>query len=152
MNDEKEKNVKKNSKIIVIIFVIIVMVSSVITFIYLKGRQTNKPQTLTIVKDGKNTLVDFSTLSLENFSGSITNGKGETRKINGKGVKLEEFTGNSGFSEAKIVADDEYFAIVKCDEIENAWIQIESQKARLIVFGDSNSKRDVKNVVRIEIN
>ena len=104
-----------------------------------------------IEREGKNTVVDFSTLSLESFSGTVVNGKGQSKEVSGQGIRIDKLIGDSGFTEARVVADDEYNAVVKPADTANAWIQIESGKARLIVFGDSDSKRAVKNVVRIEV-
>ena len=142
---------KKNSIIICILFTLIVMVSTGITFFYLQGRQSTTPNSLVIEREGKNTVVDFSTLSLESFSGTVVNGKGQSKEVSGQGIRIDKLIGDSGFTEARVVADDEYNAVVKPADTANAWIQIESGKARLIVFGDSDSKRAVKNVVRIEV-
>ena len=142
---------KKNSIIICILFTLIVMVSTGITFFYLQGRQSTPPNSLVIEREGKNTVVDFSTLSLESFSGTVVNGKGQSKEVSGQGIRIDKLIGDSGFTEARVVADDEYNAVVKPADTANAWIQIESGKARLIVFGDSDSKRAVKNVVRIEV-
>ena len=142
---------KKTSIIICILFTLIVMVSTGITFCYLQGRQSTTPNSLVIEREGKNTVVDFSTLSLESFSGTVVNGKGQSKEVSGQGIRIDKLIGDSGFTEARVVADDEYNAVVKPADTANAWIQIESGKARLIVFGDSDSKRAVKNVVRIEV-
>ena len=58
------------------------------------------------------------------------------------------------YSEICVYADDEYNATVKRDEpgiTDNAWLIEDEEGIRLVVFGDADSKRDVKRVQRIEI-
>ena len=54
----------------------------------------------------------------------------------------------------RVVADDEYAAEVSAEELAQdgrVWLLKTDGGFRLIVFGDQNSKRDVKNVARIEV-
>ena len=60
-------------------------------------------------------------------------------------------TGTSGFSEVILTSDDAYSAVVKVEEVDQAWLWIENGEARLLVFSDQNARRDVKHVVRIEV-
>jgi hypothetical protein len=49
-----------------------------------------------------------------------------------------------------VTAEDEYSASVPAEDAEQAWILInEDGSYRLIVFGDGNAKRDVKNVCKV---
>ena len=48
-----------------------------------------------------------------------------------------------------MVSDDSYSAEVHADEAENAHFLLEEGTLRLIVFGDSNSKRSVSDVKQI---
>lgn len=93
--------------------------------------------------------VKLSTLDYEHVSGSIKNGKGEVRKIDADGVKLASVL-DGDYESARITASDEYSATVSADEMENAYLILDDGTLRLIVFGDENSKRDVKNVTRID--
>lgn len=100
-----------------------------------------------ILVNGKQ--VELSSLDYENVTGTVVNGKGEQKQIDAQGVPLEAICG-SDFETATITASDEYSARVSADELDNAYIIIDEDTPRLIVFGDENSKRDVKNVVRID--
>lgn len=100
-----------------------------------------------ILVNGKQ--VELSSLDYENVTGTVVNGKGEQKQIDAQGVPLEAIC-SSDFETATITASDEYSARVSADELDNAYIIIDEDTPRLIVFGDENSKRDVKNVVRID--
>lgn len=93
--------------------------------------------------------VKLASLKYEHVSGSIKNGKGEVREIDADGVKLASML-DGDYESARITASDEYSATVSADEMENAYLILDDGTLRLIVFGDENSKRDVKNVTRID--
>lgn len=142
---------KKNIRIILSITVIMVLVTAALTYMHLCNRQVTADNSLTISAGGMDHTVDIDSVNLTDFSTDIVNGKGDTKHISGKGIKLAELIGTSEFEEVSVIADDSYYATVTAGEIDNAWIVIEEGKARLIVENDKNSKRDVKNVVRIEV-
>lgn len=81
-------------------------------------------------------------------TGTVVNGKGEEKQIDAQGVILSEACGGE-FSTATVTASDEYSAVVKSGE-DAYLILSDDGSLRLIVFGDENSKRDVKDVVRID--
>lgn len=94
--------------------------------------------------------VVFADLQLEQINGSIVNGKGEETQIDAKGIPLSEVCGVD-FETATVTASDEYSVTVAASEAENAYlISCDDGTVQLIVFGDENAKRDVKNVVRID--
>ncbi len=93
--------------------------------------------------------VKLSDLDYENVTGSVKNGKGEVKEIDADGIKLADILSDD-YDTVKVTASDEYSATVSADEIDNAYLILEDGTLRLIVFGDENSKRDVKNVVRID--
>jgi hypothetical protein len=103
------------------------------------------------VKNDREELVDISKLKLTSFSGTTVNGKGDKKDVSGEGIKLADVINTSDYSEVSVIADDAYSATVKSEDMENAWLQIEEGEARLIVLGDTDSKRNVKHVVRIEV-
>ena len=142
---------KKSIRIILSITVILVLLTGVLTYMHLSNRQVSADNSLTILADGKERTVDIYSMELTDFSADMVNGKGDTKHISGKGIKLAELIGTSEFEEVSVIADDSYYATVMASEIDNAWIMIEEGKARLIVENDKNAKRDVKNVVRIEV-
>ncbi len=147
----EEKNEKKSLKIIVIIIAALLVIGGVVAFIYLKNREKTPEDAITLVKDGKEEVINLEKLELTDFEGEVVNGKGEKKEIDAEGVKLSEIIGTSDFSEATVTADDAYSATIHPEDLENAWLEVEDGEAVLIVFGDENSKRNVKDVARIEV-
>ena len=61
----------------------------------------------------------------------------------------------SGAAAVKVTADDEFSAELSGDELDEAGkaylVSEDDGSMRLVVFGDSNAKRNVRNVVSVEI-
>ena len=92
-------------------------------------------------------IADFE---LHSVTGSIVNGKGEEKEIDAQGIPLADVCGGD-FDTVTVTASDEYHAEISADEIQNAYLILcDDETMQLIVFGDENNKRDVKNVVRID--
>ncbi len=143
---------KKNVKVILIaVIVALAVITAIVATVYLKGREEAPPGQVALVMNNEEHRIDLSGLKLSDVSGEITNGKGEVKQITGRGILLSEVMGTSDFSEITVIADDEYRASLTQDDTDNAWLLVSEGQARLIVFGDKNAKRDVKNVVRIEV-
>ena len=97
-------------------------------------------------------------LTFASVHGTTVNGKGEERTIDAQGVLLSEVlreAGISEFTEVTVTADDAYNAVVTAEEIAKPdrvyLIQQDEGGLRLIVFGDSNSKRSVSDVASLSI-
>ena len=142
---------KLTKKIMLAVILILVVLLSVGIIIFLNGRKEIPEDTLLIIRNGKEEYLSLSDMELKDFTGKTVNGKGEEKEITGKGIRLSDITGSESFSEINVTADDSYSATVNSSEIENAWIQVDEGMLRLIVFGDKDSKRNVKNVVKIEV-
>ena len=148
--NEKQSD-KKDKKILLIVILLLVVVTAGAACWYLSTREDTSGKTITLVTTGSEKNVEISGLKLTSLSGTVVNGKGEKKDIKGQGIKLADVIGVTDYSEVTVTADDAYAASVKKEEIDQAWLKIDGEEARLIVFGDENSKRDVKNVVRIEV-
>lgn len=102
--------------------------------------------------------VSLSQLPQTDVRGSLVNGKGETRQIDSAGCTLLELletvaveTGD--IQKVTVTAADEYSAVVTAEEFlnpEQVYLLLEDG-IELVVFGDSNSKRNVRNVERVLI-
>ena len=97
-----------------------------------------------IVINGKS--VKISELNIKKVTGSIVNGKGEITQIDSYGIALSDICSCS----VTVTASDEYSAEIAADKLKNAYLITDEDTLHLIVFGDENSKRNVKNVVRID--
>lgn len=142
---------KKSRKIIFAIIGIMLIITTLIVCIYIKGRHDAPEHSIMLVVNGKEQILDIDSFKTVPLNATMINGKGEEKNVSGDSVLLADVIGTDSFSEAVVIAADEYKATVSHDEIENAKLLIKDNEARLIVLGDKNSKRDVKNVVRIEV-
>ena len=142
----------KNKKTILIVVVVaLILLTAILAVLHLNSRDTVPEGAIALIADGKTTYVEMDKLDLIDVTGQTVNGKGETKDIAAKGVPLSDVTGTD-LSIVTVTADDEYAAEVPAADLENAYLILtDDGTARLIVFGDSNAKRDVKNVVKIEV-
>ena len=144
-------------KRIVITICALLALTAVIASVYLLTREKVPENSLLVKTQNGSVSLSINDLELSDVSGETVNKKGETKKIEAKGYSLSdipELAGISEYSEVCVFSDDEYNASVSSDELSDhgkAWLITEDEGLRLIVFGDSDSKRNVKNVVRIEI-
>ncbi len=144
-------------KRIVIISVLLIITASLV-FIYLRSRPSVNAGDILIRSQKGDLTVALKDLDLVDVHGSIKNKKGETKEIDSKGIALSQIpslAGISDYSELSVFADDEYKAVMSGEELkqpDNAWlIMTDDGGIRLVVFNDTDSKRDVKNVVRVEV-
>ncbi len=140
-----------NKKLLIFIIIALLVITAGTAWWYLSSLKETPEHSIVVVSGGKEEVIDIDKLSLVDFTGTTVNGKGDKKEIKGQGIKLSDVFNVSDYTEASVIADDAYAAVVKKDEMDQAWLQIEEGEARLVVFGDTDSKRNVKHVVRIEI-
>lgn len=121
-----------------------------------EATRTKVPEHMMEVDDGGNTCyVDVDELTLTTVCGQVVNGKGKIKDVEGQGILLRDVLSTChvrDYLTIRVISDDEYAAELSKEEVENsdiAYLLIEGGEARLYVFGDSNSKRNVANVKRI---
>ena len=129
--------------------------------IHLATRTQVPENTLAVEYGGKTHYADLQGLRLTEIHGERVNGKGETKPVDGMGFSLCDllvWTLGEDFAceTVTVAASDGFSAEVTVDELfeENKAVLLldeETGSLQLIVFGDSDSKRSVKNVERIEI-
>ena len=135
----------------------VVVLTAVLAVVHLTGREAPARGSV-LIKAGDRTLsVSEKDLSFVPVEGTTVNGKGEEKSISGEGVALADVLEKAGVQvprSVRVVADDEYAAEISAEELAEdgrVWLLRTDEGYRLIVFGDKNSKRDVKNVARIEV-
>lgn len=149
---------KKN----LIIAFVLVLAAALIAVIYLNGRSQAPQGSLAVLYENSEKLLDPFSLPLSEVRGTTVNGKGEEKEISKEGVSVKDvltLAGIKDFSNVRVVSSDEYAAELKAEEFISDHFAFlirdasddGSESIRLIVFGDSNSKRQVKDVVRIEV-
>ena len=93
---------------------------------------------------------DIKESSYETVQGELVNGKGEVSQVNSNGIALIKYLQDAKdfeYSQVTVIADDAFSAVVSKEEIE--YLLKDKDQYTLAVFGDSNSKRNVRNVVKL---
>ena len=151
---------KKGSKIIIAVIAALIALTAVFAIIHSAARTEVPDGALLVSCGGEKKYVDLASLDTVSVRGSVVNGKGEKSDVNTQGVPLADVIENAGFDPngavtVKVTADDEFSAELSGDELNEegkAYLVGENDgSVRLVVFGDSNAKRNVRNVVSVEI-
>lgn len=147
---------KKTIKLYVLAAVF--LATAVIAAVYLATRPSVPAGRLHIAYDGGETEVVLTDLDLRQVSGVLTNGKGEQKTVEARGIPVADvlvLTGANEYSEVTVTADDTYSAVLTEEEVrdtENTYFLLqEDGGVQLAVFSDTNSKRNVSGVVRVEV-
>lgn len=150
----------KTKKIIAIVLGVLLCLTAILAVSHALTRDKVPEGALLIQYNGKNSYVSLDTLSMTEVTGTIVNGKGEETEVRTQGVSLLDVLKSAGIDGAQIrtvtaVADDEFSAELSAEEITEpgkAFLaRDEDGRMRLIVFGDSDSKRNVRNVVKLTV-
>lgn len=148
----------KKTKQIYILFAVLVLITTIAAAIHFATR-TDIPMGVLRVRYGDEA-VDLAVgrLELSPVQGTVRNGKGEEKSIDGQGILLSrvlEQAGAGEYSAVTITAADEYSAGVTAEETAEAgrvYLLLEEDcSLRLVVFGDENSKRNVSDVKLVSV-
>ena len=138
--------------------IVLVLITATVAIFYLTTRPTTSEGTLRIESGGQMIELPLERLTVASVHGTTVNGKGEVRTIDAQGILLDQIlreAGISEFTEVTVTADDAYNAVVTAEEIAEPdrvyLIQQDEGGLRLIVFGDSNSKRSVSDVASLSV-
>ena len=146
----------KSKKVLIFIGVLILL-TVLAAVIHLSTREQVPENSIRIITDQKEYVVDITELDYETVSGTRVNGKGEEIPVEGDGIALRKLLSEYEiieFSDVIIFSDDSYSAQLTKEEIEEenrVYLLMDEDSLRLVVFGDKNSKRSVSNVVQIEV-
>ena len=152
----------KTSKTIKIAAAVLLLITIAAAAVYLLGR-ASIPEDAVVVEYGNATyIVDLEGIRLEEIHGERVNGKGEVKPVDGMGTTLRNllaWTLGKDFSceTVTVMASDGVSATVTADELaEEGKVALllneEDGRLQLIVFGDSDSKRSIKQVERLTLN
>lgn len=151
---------KKSTKIIIAAIAALIALTAVFATIHSAARTEVPDGALLVSCGGEKKYVDLASLDTVPVRGSVVNGKGEKSDVNTQGVPLADVIENAGFDPngavtVKVTADDEFSAELSGDELNEDGkaylVSEEDGSMRLVVFGDSNAGRNVRNVVSVEI-
>ena len=142
-------------KILVIALVILTMIAALL---HLNTREAVAEGTLLISAGGETITVDISKFDYEQVTGTRVNGKGEEHTVDAPGISLKNVLARENiqdYTKVTVMADDSYSAEITAEEVEDgskAFLIVEEEnELRLVVFGDTNSKRSVSNVAQIVV-
>ncbi|MBO4862127.1 MAG: hypothetical protein J5535_04435 [Firmicutes bacterium] len=143
-------------KTLIIILAALVVIATVLAIIVSKNQPSKSVSEVIIMQGGKETKVDLGKLQLTDVKATVTRANGKTIEIDSKGIELKDLLAEyRGFTTITVNAEDNYSAELKADELQtekNVYLILgEENKPRLMVLSDSNAKRDVKNVLSLEL-
>ena len=147
----------KSKLIIILLIGVCLGLVAILTVLNQKTRIA-VPQNMISIEGKKTEILDLSTLPKTTITGQVVNKKGDVLEVSGEGINLFDIIkdyADESYSTIIVISDDEYKATLSKEEAEapfKAVLLIEDSSARLFVFGDTDSKRNVSNVKRIIIN
>lgn len=146
---------KKNK--LVVFLTIILTLTIVGAILHFSTRESIPEDALKITYQEKEIYVDIHKLDTKYVEGERVDGKGDTFPVEGEAVLLKDLLKDekvNTFKSVTVIADDSYSAEVMYDEImkeDVVYLFCDEESVRLMVFTDKNSKRNVTNVVEIEV-
>lgn len=148
-------------------------IAVVVIGVQVRNQQLEKEKegTVLLVLQGQETVIPLSRLDREEFSKETVNGKGEKAMNSYRGIELKTLLQENGMkldqvSGMTVTAADQYSAEYTGDEIrdsERIYLAVKINEKEIegiepgqpglmvIAFGDPNSKRMVRNPVRLEV-
>ncbi len=150
----------KQKRIILLIIFILAAAAAVLAILHLSQSKPVEQGQVEIIRQNQKWLLNAADIAKVSVKGELVNGKGETINIDAKGIALADALTSVGIdpTEAAVVritAQDEFSVEVSGEELlepEKVYLICEDDGTfTLVVFGDSNSKRKVKDVARIEV-
>lgn len=135
------------------------VLTAVLAAVHLTTREQVPENTVRVTRNGKTTYLDVSDLDKEAVQGTIVNGKGKEITIDARGLPLAKalekaHVDASAVQSVTVTARDEFSAEVSGEEVRQAgkaYLLCDEEGAVLVVFGDANAKRNVRQVERIDV-
>lgn len=148
----------KKNRILIISISILVLFTVCLAILHSVTREPVTPGTIQIVCGDQTMEISLDSIERSAVHGSVVDGKGEEHTVDADGVLLADFLENVGItavSQVTVFADDEYSATVSADELyeeDRVYLLLrDGDRPQIIVFRDSNSKRNVRSVVRLVV-
>lgn len=124
-------------------------------------RTQEQAGTLQIGYNGGTISLTLAELPAYDVSGTTIDGKGEKKQVEAKGTLVSDVLTQAGvdlstIQQVTVKASDEFYAVLTVEDVsqpDKAYLIQEDGEEwpRLVVFGDPDSKRKVKEVVRLEV-
>lgn len=148
----------KRKKQYLVILALLVL-TAVLAALHLTTRVSVPENAIRVTWNGKTTYLDVSDIGGEEVQGTLVNGKGKETAIDAQGMALSRalekaYVDVSAVQSVTVTARDEFSAEVSGEELRQAgkaYLLCDEEGAMLVVFGDSNAKRKVHQVERIDV-
>ena len=116
---------KKSSKIIIAVIAALIALTAVLAIVHSNTRTEVPDGALLVSCGGEKKYVDLNSLNAVPVQGSVVNGKGKKSDIDTQGVPLADVIKGAGFdpngaAAVKVTADDEFYAELSGDELNEA--------------------------------
>lgn len=142
-----------------VLILALLALTAVLAAVHLTTREAVPENAVRVTWGDKTVYLDAADFTGEDVHGTLVNGKGEETKLNGKGVSLAKALEKAhvdvnAVESVTVTARDEFFAEVSGEELlepGKVYLLNEEEGAMLVVFGDSNAKRRVRQVERIDV-
>lgn len=137
---------------------VLILLTAVLAALHLSAASETAPGTLVLAYNGHETVLTPDPTSAVTVEGKSVNGRGEVREVHAEGWPFSSLLQAAGFDpqgiqRVSVLAADGYSAAVSGAEIlEEGKVFLlkgEGSSFRLVVFGDENSRRNVKDVIRL---
>lgn len=150
---------KNQNKTIAIVLVLLALAAAVLAIVHFAIREQVPEGAIAIHMGEDVKYVDPSKLTQVPVKGTVINGKGQEIAVDEQGCELSALLkaakiDASSIGDVKVTAADEFSASLTKDEVNEsgkAYIVNGEEGLQLVVFGDPNMKRNVRNVERIEV-
>jgi len=137
------------------VLALLIGITCILSAFHLSHQPDVQPGSFRLSVSGSERTVSFSSLPMDPVTGTIVNGKGDFSEIDATGISVAKLMAHIGAelpaeTTVRVLAADQYSAEILLSE-PAFLIPEDNGSLRLIVFGDENSARNVRNVVLLEV-
>lgn len=148
----------KPKKKYVLIFLLLALTAA-LAVLHLTTREAVPENALRVTCGGKAVYLNAEELNEEEVRGILVNGKGKESSVEARGLSLSKVLEKAHVdvntvASVIVTARDEFSAEVSGEEIRRtgrAYLISDETGITLVVFGDANAKRNVRQVERIDV-
>lgn len=146
-------------KVVYALLAVLLVLAAGLSVLHLTTRDAVPEGAVAVDYQGKRLFLTAEDVKKEPVTGTLVNGKGQEVAVDAMGAGLQQVLEAlqidiSTVASVRVTAQDEFSAEVTASELlENGkvFLTFDGDSVTLVVFGDSNSKRNVRNVAHIEV-
>lgn len=138
---------------------ILLAFTAAVAALYLFTRESIPEGAVKVTCGDKTACLTVEDVEKQPVAGEVVNGKGEVKTVDAMGVPLGDALATLGLPVESIThltatAQDAYSAQLSGEELREAgrvYLTVKEDTICLVVFGDSNAKRQIKNLAALEV-